>query len=268
MLEVLVSFLITTRVSMTPFYCFNHLKSIPNCRHSITTKTMDEPYAFSVALHTDEDSKDIIENRKKIIKQLKWDRNVSFIVANQTHSDHITVIKENKHRGWEQINDAVEDCDALITDRKDIVLTILTADCVPILLMDTKKNVVAAIHAGWRGSKDEILAKTVKKMCDIFSCDTKNIIAGIGPAIGVCCYEVDSNVANYFHASQKVAILKEDKYMLDLPEVNRQQLLNVGLAESNIEMSDICTACEVDRFFSYRKEKGCSGRFMSMIGLK
>jgi len=255
------------RGSMIPFYRFNHLASIARCKHAVTEKISSEPYGFSVALHTGEEPEIIIVNRKKVMKRLHWNDNASFIVANQTHSDHIVVIKEHKNRGWEQIATAVEDCDALITDRKDIVLTILTADCVPILLMDTKRDVIAAVHAGWRGSKAEILAKTVKKMCEVFSCDPQNIIAGIGPAIGVCCYEVDSSVADYFHASQKVSLPPKDKYMLDLQEVNKQQLLNAGLLESNIEMSQLCTACEVDRFFSYREEKGCSGRFMSVIGL-
>ena len=252
---------------MNSFYHFNHLSGIARCKHAVTERISSEAYDFSVALHTGEEAEVIIENRKKMMKQLHWSENASFIVANQTHSDHIAVIKEHKDRGWEQIGTAVEDCDALITDKKNIVLTILTADCVPILLMDTKRDVIAAVHAGWRGSKAEILAKTVKKMCDVFSCDPQHIIAGIGPAIGVCCYEVDSSVAKHFHASQKVALPQKDKYMLDLPEINKQQLLNAGLLESNIEMSQLCTACEVDRFFSYRKEKGCSGRFISVIGL-
>jgi len=256
------------RGSMNSFYRFNNLANTAKCKHAITEKISSESYAFSMALHTREESKLIIENRKKMIKRLDWNDNAFFIVANQTHSDHILVIKEHRHRGWEKIDTAVEDCDALITDKKDIVLTILTADCVPILLMDSQLDVVAAVHAGWRGSKAEIVAKTVKKMCEVFSCDPENIIAGIGPAIGVCCYEVDSSVADYFHATQKISLLQKDKYMLNLPEVNKQQLLNIGLLESNIEMSQQCTACGVDRFFSYRKEKGCSGRFMSMICLQ
>jgi len=253
---------------MIPFYYFKHFQSLGSCRHAITTKVSEEPYAFSVALHTGEEKKTIIANRQNIVRQLAWHENVYFTIANQTHSDHIAIIREHKHRGWEQIDDAIEDCDALITDKKDIMLTILTADCVPILLMDTKQGVIAAVHAGWRGSKSKIVAKTVNKMCKIFDCDTKNIIVGIGPSIGACCYEVDSSVANFFEKSQKIAISPNDKYMLDLPLANKEQLLSVGILESNIEMSHICTACEVDTFFSYRREKGCSGRFMSMIGLK
>jgi YfiH family protein len=253
---------------MDPFYYFTKLNAISGCRHAITTKKNSEPYSFSVALHTGENPQIIIVNRKKILKQLHWSEKLSFIVANQTHSDHIHIVRNHKNRGWEDIKSVVEDCDALITNRKDIVLTMLTADCVPILLIDPIQNVIAAVHAGWKGSKENILFKTVKKMCDTFDCDSKNILAGIGPAIGVCCYEVNTIVAKNFDESDSIITAKDDKYMLDLPSVNQRQLLEAGILESNIEMSHICTACEVDRFFSYRKEKGCSGRFMSMIRLQ
>lgn len=252
---------------MIPFYYFNTFKSIPNCIHAITTKAENEPYTFSVALHTGEDSSAIIKNRKKSIEQLHWNKKLAFIVANQTHSDHIYIVSDTTSRGWEDIATVVADCDALITDRKDMILTILTADCVPILLVDETQNVIAAVHAGWRGSTKDILLKTVKKMCEVFDCDAKNIIAGIGPSIGVCCYEVDGVVAKNFNERESIATAKDNKYMLDLPMVNKNQLLQAGVLEGHIEMSGICTACEVDRFFSYRKEKGCSGRFMSMIGL-
>ncbi|MCF6244072.1 MAG: peptidoglycan editing factor PgeF [Sulfurovum sp.] len=253
---------------MISFYQFKKFDTIPSCMHRVTTKVRNEPYHGSMALHTGENTKDIIDNRKKIARHLRWGYKSCFIVANQTHSDNIYIISEPTDRGWLLAETVVENCDALITNKKNIILTILTADCVPILLMDKEKDVIAAVHAGWRGTKSDILSKTVKKMCDIFHCDTKDIIAGIGPAIGVCCYEVDCNVAKYFSDSEAIPTEIVGKYMLDLAFANKQQLLNVGLLNAHIEMSNICTACEVDRFFSYRKEKGCSGRFMSMIGLQ
>jgi len=229
---------------------------------------MDFPYDFSMALHTGENKKEIIENRKVIASFLKSDKNLHFIVANQTHSDHIKIISKKETKGWEGLEDAVEDCDALITNEKGIMLTILTADCVPVLLYDNEKKVVAAVHAGWKGTKAKIVAKTVLKMNEIYACEPKHIKAGIAPAIGSCCYEVGEDVAKHFFDTPDGYRKVSEKYMLDLPFINKKQLLDVGLKEENIEMSDICTACEVDRYFSYRKEQGCSGRFMSMIGLK
>ena len=252
---------------MVDFYSFKKFNDVPMCRHAVSTKKSMEPYAFSVALHTGENKENIVANRKKVLSMLGWEEPIHFVLANQTHSDHIKIISIEESRGWESLDDAIEDCDALITNKKDLVLSILTADCVPVLLLDSKKGVIAAVHAGWKGTKEQIVAKTVEKMVDVFDCKAEDIIAGIAPSIGRCCYEVGEEVAENFddipHAYDSVG----EKFMLDLPFINKTQLLNAGLQESNIEMSQLCTACEVERFFSYRKEQGCSGRFISMIGL-
>lgn len=252
---------------MFRFYRFDNLTKIDICRHTITTKQTKEPYDFSVALHTGEDKEKIIKNRKKIAHVLGWHKDNCFIIANQTHSDHIKVIDKEGNQGWEGLEDAVKDCDALITNKHETILVILTADCVPILLCDTRKGVIAAVHAGWRGTQKEIVSKTVQKMSDVFDCKVKDIFAGVGPAIGACCYEVNEDVAAQFLLVPEVCERINDKFMIDLPLMNKIQLINAGLPESNIEMSGICTACEVEKFFSYRKEQGCNGRFMSMIGL-
>jgi copper oxidase (laccase) domain-containing protein len=105
-------------------------------------------------------------------------------------------------------------------------------------------------------------------MKEVYGSDPKDIIAGIAPSIGSCCYEVGSDVAQHFFDTPEGLSSKGEKYMLDLPHINQQQLLNAGVIAEHIEMSHICTACEVEQFFSYRKEQGCSGRFMSMIAMK
>ena len=252
------------KLKMKNIYTFKNLSAQTACQHLVTQKNNSAPYSFSLALHTQENPKDILENRAYFKEQYP---NMSFIVANQTHSDNIHVVKENKETGWEKLEDAIQNCDALISNQKNIMLTILTADCVPILLFDPIQNIIGAVHAGWKGTEQEIVKKTVKKMQSDFNSDPKNIIAGIAPSIGKCCYEVDWNVAQHFENIENAYTQKDDKYMLDLPHINKTQLLKVGLKDENIELSSICTACEVDRYFSYRKEQGCSGRFMSMIGL-
>jgi hypothetical protein len=250
---------------MKNIYTFKNLSNQKNCTHIITKKDNTQAHSFSLALHTGEEPQKIIENRNTIAKNFP---NMHFIVANQTHSDNISVINE-KNKTWLSSREehAIEDCDALISNQTDIMLTILTADCVPILLFDPKQNVVAAIHAGWKGTEQQIALKTVKKMQEAFNSNPEDIIAGVAPSIGRCCYEVDWNVAQHFEAIENAYDKKDKKYMLDLPYINKLQLLNAGLVEENIEMSNICTACEVEDYFSYRKEGGCSGRFMSMIGL-
>ncbi len=252
---------------MIDFYRFNHFRKYDNLIHAVTMKSNNQSYAFSLALHTQEDEKEIIANRHKLEKFICSNKKLYFIVANQTHGKSVKVIDTLKTKGWDSLNNAIENCDALICNKKGVILTILTADCVPILLYDSVKGVVAAIHAGWKGTKENIVQETIVKMEEEFGTNSKDIVAGIAPSIGSCCYEVGKEVAKNFFNTPKAYSKKEDKYMLNLPYINQQQLLNCGVKEKNIEMSGICTACNVDRFFSYRKENGCSGRFMSIIGL-
>ncbi|UPT78231.1 peptidoglycan editing factor PgeF [Sulfurovum sp. XGS-02] len=253
---------------MPDFFTFTHFKRSPSLLHAVTTKSNDLPYAFSLALHTGEDAENIIANRNRLSDLLQSSEALHYIVADQTHSDNIKLITQKETKGWESLSDAIEACDALITDVKGVVLTILTADCVPILLYDRKREVVAAVHAGWKGTKACIAYKTVQKMREIYGCDPKDIVAGVAPSIGRCCYEVGEEVAEHFFDIPKGFSPVGEKYMLDLPLINKQQLLDARLQEENIEMSRVCTACNVERFFSYRKEQGCTGRFMSMIGMK
>lgn len=246
-------------------HTFKNLSAQKNCTHLITKKDVTQAHSFSLALHTGEEPQKIIANRSTIANNFP---DMHFIVANQTHSDNIQVIKEKNKTWLSDIKEhAIEDCDALITDQKNIMLTVLTADCVPILLFDPVQDVVAVVHAGWKGTEQQIALKTVKKMQELFNSEPKDILAGIAPSIGKCCYEVDWNVAQHFKEVKDAYDEKDEKYMLDLPHINKLQLLEAGVEEQHIELSHICTACEVDDYFSYRKEGGCSGRFMSMIGL-
>jgi len=250
---------------MQNFYKFNHLSQASSIHHLVTQKEPTEAYSFSLALHTDEEPQQIIKNRQKLQEKFPF---MQFIVANQTHSSNIMIIKEPLEQGWQSLESAIANCDALITNQKKIMLTILTADCVPILLFDPIQEVVAVVHAGWKGTQQEIVKKTVKKMNETFDSNSKDILAGVAPSIGKCCYEVDWNVSKNFQNIPDAYSEKGEKQMLDLPHINKVQLLEAGLTEQHIEMSNICTACQVDSYFSYRREAGCSGRFMSIIGLK
>jgi hypothetical protein len=168
--------------------------------------------------------------------------------------------------GWLSHNDAIADCDALITIQKNLLVGVLTADCVPILLFDNKKKVAAAVHAGWKGTQKQIVYKTVLKMKEVFDCN--DITAVIAPSIGTCCYEVSSELAEHFSIYTQAIKHTNEKYWLDLPLINKLQLENAGVKSENIEMSNICTSCHNEHFFSHRKEQGCSGRFLNLIGIK
>jgi len=253
---------------MITFFHFQNLGKFHDITHAVTMKAEDEDYTFSMALHTGEAPENIIANRRKAASILGGEEKWTFILADQTHSDHVAVLHSTQSRGWGERESAIAKSDALVTDQKGVMVGILTADCVPILLYDPCREVVAAIHAGWKGSAAGISVKCVATMQKEFGTDPSDLIAGIAPSIGGCCYEVGSEVATHFVDYACALVPKGEKYMLDLSEVNKLQLIDTGVPASQIELSDICTACHEDDFFSYRRTQGCSGRFMSMIGLK
>jgi polyphenol oxidase len=152
--------------------------------------------------------------------------------------------------------------DALISDLAGISVGVKTADCVPILLVDPSIPVVAAIHAGWRGSAENIAAAAVRELVARWKTHPENLRAAIGPSIGVCCYEVGAEVASRFE--QWIPVTK-DRH-LDLPAVNEIQLRAAGVTD--IWKSGECTFCGAARFFSFRREREQAGRMLSFIGLQ
>ena len=245
--------------------CYEKFNSFEECIHGTSIKNNLFPFDFSLALHTGEDPNRIIHNRKKFLDMIGANKDTKIVLANQTHSDNIVIIDDKQTRGWLSQDDAIASCDALITAQKNLLVGVLTADCVPILLLDSVKGVVGAVHAGWKGTKEQIVYKTIIKMKEVFGCN--DIIAVIAPSIGACCYEVGSELAEHFGAYPQAVKHINGKYLLDLPLINKMQLESAGVESKNIEMSSICTSCNTENFFSYRKEQGCSGRFLSFIGI-
>jgi hypothetical protein len=184
--------------------------------------------------------------------------------------------------------------DASFTNSHGILLGVQTADCVPILLVDPKKRAVAALHAGWRGTLARIAEKTVGEMRKQFGSKPADILAALGPAIGGCCYEVGTELVTEFTSQFADAEEYFDELRtgeepnplqwlnmmppghqpppknvrLDLRKANRSQLLAAGLRDANILVSNLCTACHPDLFFSYRKEAANSGRLLAAIATR
>jgi polyphenol oxidase len=150
--------------------------------------------------------------------------------------------------------------DALITDRLGLGVAIRTADCYPILLADAQNRAVAAVHAGWRGTAGRIVVKTLDQMRACFGTTPADVHAAIGPGIGVCCYEVGDEVARRFGFDARTH--------LDLASENRKQLEAAGVPSQNIEALGVCTFCDAERFFSYRREKESARRMTSFIRIR
>jgi len=176
----------------------------------------------------------------------------------QIHSD--LIVRVNGHRG--QIGEG----DALITDEAGVHLTVRTADCVPVLLVDPVRRAVAAVHAGWRGTAASIVAKTVARMGEEFGCEPGDLRAAIGPCIQRCCYEVGADVASRFTGWFPELRGVESAVRIDLAEVNRRQLMDAGVRE--IAVADGCTQCVAGEYHSFRRDKEESGRMVTGIGIR
>jgi polyphenol oxidase len=233
----------------------------------------------------DWDSRENVEENKRRFQAVLGADDLTLVSLHQIHSDVVrsfdsTPIKQCKG-------------DASATNRPGLLLGVRTADCAPVLVVDPNKRVVAAIHAGWRGTLQRIVTKAVGQMQMEFGCRPQDLLAAIGPTIGGCCYEVGTEVASAFAARFANAAEFFDqlrtgdepnplqwlnmmppghqpppkKVLLDLSKANRLQLLEAGVGEQNIFVSALCTSCRVDFLFSYRKEHARSGRLLSVIGM-
>jgi polyphenol oxidase len=187
--------------------------------------------------------------------------------------------------------------DGLLTATPGLLLAIQTADCLPVILVDTKRRAVGLFHAGWRGTVQRIAEKGVGEMQRWFSSTPRDLKAAIGPGIHSCCYEVGAEVRQKFDSqfSYAASLFREvkesdpvrekypllflsarppghphltNKFSLDLVEANRRQLLDAGVPAKSIESSPLCTACRTDLLFSYRAENGRTGRLMAVAGIR
>lgn len=216
------------------------------------------PYAsLNLGLTTGDNQAAVIENRKIFFDALGINAD-QVASAYQVHSDGILHV----HSPCRE-----EGFDALITDVPGIFLTVTVADCTPILVLDPVRPAVAAVHAGWRGTVLGILKKTILRMQEVFRTNPIECRAFIGACIDACSYEVDTDVAQHFPAPYVEWSEGPQKFLLDLKASNRAQLLDAGLLEENIEISPFSTVLNNDLFFSYRKEKGVTGRMLNGIGL-
>ena len=183
----------------------------------------------------------------------------------QVHKDSIFLVdEEHGGRGAYERATAIQDTDALMTGVRALPLAILTADCLPVFILDPEKRAIAMIHAGWKGLHQKIIAKTVQKMTENFLSEPSHLVAALGPAIRSCCYEVGKEFCTYFQGDTSS---RNSKYFFDLAGAAVAQLKEGGLRGSHIYDSRICTACRNDEFFSFRKEADRAGRSMSFMEL-
>lgn len=238
------------------FYYSKKLTLFPNLLHSFTTKE-----SGNLAFHVG-DEKLHVENFHAILaKELGYEKS-SLVHMKQIHSDIVHVVADEDFEN-------PPTCDALVTNKANTPLMVMVADCSPILFYDDEKKVIAAAHAGRQGAFKNIVKNVVEKMKTEFGSEPKNVHVSVGASIGVCCYEVGSEI--YDEAKEKdleYAMQKRgERFYLDVGKILRTQLLSCKIKEENIEFCDDCTCCSTQRYFSYRAEAK-TGRFAGVLMLK
>jgi len=217
----------------------------------------------------------VAENRKIILDALSIDYR-AVVTAQQIHKDKITVVKkEDKSKRAFKCSKGIAQSDALITDIPGIPLLMCYADCVPIFILDPVKKAIALIHSGRRGTELELTLKTLFKMKKIFETSPHSCLAAIFPSIGPCCYSIkeENKIDDYWlnkikYNGEPISLQNKSGRILDLRKANYWQLIKGGVEEKNIFVNEICTADHPELFFSYRRDKGNTGRMGAIFMLK
>ncbi len=237
--------------------------------HGFTTRlggVSQGPYgAMNLALHRESDPKNVAKNYETLAAALDFDIQ-KLVLTHQVHSDIIRIVTAADALGLD--HKQYPECDGLITNDPGVTLGVFTADCTPILLHDPVTGAVGALHAGWRGTAQDIAGKAVAAMQAAFGCDPRHIRAAIGPNIGQCCFETDGDVPaalldTYGQAAGAHIRSRGEKFYVDLKAINALALHRAGA--ERVEISPSCTKCAPDRFFSHRvqgAQRGSQGAFI------
>lgn len=259
------------------FSQFSNLACFPEIFHAVTTRAggvSPEPFcSLNLGNNTGDSDANVQTNYERLSQALDFDLQ-TVISSHQVHGTEIAYITEIPARAKPfPLAHALDGYDGFITTSPNITLLVRVADCVPVILYEPDRKALAVVHAGWKGTVGGIAAKAANLMVQHCQCNRKQIKAGIGPSIGPCCYEVRQDVADIFRQTMPYSrfILSEeseDIVSLDLQEANRLQLIESGLTPEHIELSWVCTGCNSNLFFSHRGEKGKTGRFALVAGLR
>jgi YfiH family protein len=214
------------------------------------------PFDLNLSYNVGDDSNNIDRNRRVFFDTLGISESAC-LFPSQEHSVNVVIATNPGH---------VDHCDSVITVEKDLFIAISVADCVPVLVYNSKLHIVAGIHAGWRGTVKKIVKKTIEKMIDLYHCRMEDIYAFIGPSAGVCCYEVGKDVARHFSPVYSSAV-GNGKWKVDLKMENYHQLTGIGVPEKNIEVHPDCTICCSSLYHSFRRDGKQSGRMLACIGM-
>lgn len=243
--------------------------------------------SLNLGWKADDEDACVAQNRRLFLSQICTDLSGSndvlqpkqlprMVTVRQLHGDRIQVVRAKTRELETETGRAVLEGDGLLTALPGVLLGIQVADCVPVLVADVRRRVVGAFHAGWRGTLARIVERGVARLGQEYGTKAADVVAAVGPSIGVCCYavgeEVRSGFAEEFAYGAELLRVRAERTYLDLWEANRRQLVEAGVGPESITVLAECSACARDpdgerRFFSHRAEGGQTGRMMGVIGV-
>ena len=257
-----------------PFLSCDGFSAAGGVAHGFSTRLggMSEGIYDSLNLgpHRGDDPERVEENFRRFTAAIGADMG-GLVLSNQVHGSTVRTITSADRSG--ALERPVWEADGLVTDIPGLCLTIFTADCLPILLYDPVRRVVAAVHAGWRGTAMGIAGKAVEAMVERYGCRPGDILAAIGPGISLCCFETDEDVPNAMteamgaSALRHIQVRDNGKFHVDLKGMNDLRLQKAGLDPDHIAVSGACTMCQHERFWSHRYTRGQRGSQAAMIQL-
>ena len=260
-----------------PYLTYNSLSEIKFINHAFSTRlggvSEGEFTSMNMAFNRGDNPDAVTENYRRICESAGFEFDSLTASAQDHHTVVRAVTRENRGVGIYKPRD-MESVDGIMTNERGVTLVTYYADCTPLFFVDTENRAIALAHAGWRGTVGRIGEKVVKEMGERYGTKPENITAAIGPAISVCCYEVDLPCAEHFPAltdlkPEKFVFPKEGgKFMIDLLETNRQILVAAGVKNENITISDLCTNCNSGLLWSHRATKGRRGTMSAFMCLK
>ncbi|MCD4667252.1 MAG: peptidoglycan editing factor PgeF [Sulfurimonas sp.] len=233
------------------------LNNFTNLSHGFTTTKMG-----NLAFHVNDNPQNVDINHESLASEMGYKKN-SLIHMKQIHSCDVHIVNNDDNF------QSPKSCDALVTNKKNIPLMVMVADCNPILFYDEKEKVIAVAHAGRQGAFKNIVKNTVESMRCKFNSKAENIYVTIGASIGVCCYEVGEEI---YDEAVKIGLdysleKRGNSHYLNISKILKKQLLACGIKEKNIEISNECTCCKSNKYYSYRANPK-TGRFAGVIMLK
>jgi polyphenol oxidase len=266
--------MITVTINGLSALQFENLSSFPEIIHFSTTRSggcsTGNYSSLNLGLNSGDAPENVLANRILLSRMLGIGPNM-LLFPKQTHTATVKVVTgEYFKREEEERRNFLNETDAIVTNIKGICVAVKTADCVPVLLFDPIQKVVAAVHAGWRGTAQNIVLETIKKLVQEFDSNPSDLLAGIGPSIGPEVYEVGKEVWSQFSDESYTDTypVKTEKRLLDLWKTNHQQMRMAGISSNNIAFADICTWSDKYQFYSARRDGPKTGRMATGIMLR